>query len=202
MALIKCTECGADISDKASMCPKCGCPIEMLADNKNNRKLNIKKVILVIIGLLMLLIVGCLVYKLLTRPDTSGYYNGVKWGIGYEEALIKLGDNGKANEKKDIILVDIDDYEGRQGVRASILYKFTEGALTSVEILIFNNDTSSYTDVRLIEEYVKQFESLYGEYEKETISYVWNTENSIIKLSNLLKGMVMLTYESIGTLEQ
>lgn len=28
MALIKCKECGHEISDKASMCPNCGCPIE------------------------------------------------------------------------------------------------------------------------------------------------------------------------------
>lgn len=28
MALIKCKECGHDVSDKAEMCPNCGCPIE------------------------------------------------------------------------------------------------------------------------------------------------------------------------------
>lgn len=27
MALIKCTECGHDVSDKAEMCPNCGCPV-------------------------------------------------------------------------------------------------------------------------------------------------------------------------------
>jgi uncharacterized membrane protein YvbJ len=27
MALIKCTECGNDVSDKATSCPKCGNPI-------------------------------------------------------------------------------------------------------------------------------------------------------------------------------
>lgn len=30
MALIKCNECGHEVSDKASMCPNCGCPIESL----------------------------------------------------------------------------------------------------------------------------------------------------------------------------
>ena len=28
MALIKCSECGHEVSDKASVCPNCGCPIE------------------------------------------------------------------------------------------------------------------------------------------------------------------------------
>ena len=27
MALIKCNECGHEVSDKASACPNCGCPI-------------------------------------------------------------------------------------------------------------------------------------------------------------------------------
>ena len=27
MAMIKCPECGNDVSDKALSCPKCGCPI-------------------------------------------------------------------------------------------------------------------------------------------------------------------------------
>ena len=29
MALIKCLECGAEISDRALECPKCGCPIDI-----------------------------------------------------------------------------------------------------------------------------------------------------------------------------
>ena len=28
MALLKCIECGHDVSDKAEMCPNCGCPVE------------------------------------------------------------------------------------------------------------------------------------------------------------------------------
>lgn len=27
MALIKCSECGKEVSDKATSCPNCGCPI-------------------------------------------------------------------------------------------------------------------------------------------------------------------------------
>ena len=42
MGMIKCTECGKEMSDKASVCPNCGCPIEdikakilMLSKEKN-----------------------------------------------------------------------------------------------------------------------------------------------------------------------
>lgn len=38
MALIKCTECGKEFSDKAPACPNCGCPTsEMLADNVDQK---------------------------------------------------------------------------------------------------------------------------------------------------------------------
>lgn len=35
MALIKCTECGKEVSDKASCCPNCGCPIEEILKSTN-----------------------------------------------------------------------------------------------------------------------------------------------------------------------
>ena len=47
MALIKCSECGREISDKASSCPHCGCPVtgteelvEKLAVEKNDSEGN------------------------------------------------------------------------------------------------------------------------------------------------------------------
>lgn len=36
MALIKCNECGKEISDKAATCPNCGCPIQYQPDGRAN----------------------------------------------------------------------------------------------------------------------------------------------------------------------
>lgn len=38
MALIKCSECGKDISDKASACPHCGCPLSNAEQSQKNKK--------------------------------------------------------------------------------------------------------------------------------------------------------------------
>lgn len=38
MALIKCNECGKEISDKASACPNCACPIETKQENIKDYK--------------------------------------------------------------------------------------------------------------------------------------------------------------------
>ncbi len=36
MAMIKCTECGKEISDRATSCPNCGCPVDFGNPNTNN----------------------------------------------------------------------------------------------------------------------------------------------------------------------
>lgn len=33
VAMIRCPECGNDVSDKAQSCPNCGCPVEVLSPN-------------------------------------------------------------------------------------------------------------------------------------------------------------------------
>ena len=43
MALIKCTECGKEISDKATTCPNCGAPIISTADSNREHSYNFEK---------------------------------------------------------------------------------------------------------------------------------------------------------------
>lgn len=58
MALIKCNECGKEISDKALKCPHCGTKNELLedyevsSDNKNTKAKNIVGLIFILIGLI------------------------------------------------------------------------------------------------------------------------------------------------------
>lgn len=37
MALIKCSECGKEISDKANSCPNCGCPVSILLNEEDTK---------------------------------------------------------------------------------------------------------------------------------------------------------------------
>ncbi len=38
MALMKCQECGKEISDKAEACPHCGCPVEKMLRKQKKMK--------------------------------------------------------------------------------------------------------------------------------------------------------------------
>lgn len=59
MALIKCTECGEQVSDQAATCPKCGAPIHKAkkksAWTKNIGCAGVMFVVLILLGLLLLL---------------------------------------------------------------------------------------------------------------------------------------------------
>lgn len=55
MALIKCPECGKEISDKAIRCPSCGYPIERNSDEKHAPLLtSFSVVLLLLFGVSML----------------------------------------------------------------------------------------------------------------------------------------------------
>jgi predicted amidophosphoribosyltransferase len=60
MALIKCTECGRDFSDKASTCPQCAAPLVVEAplvvtelQSKRIKKHKLIAALMMIVGLVM-----------------------------------------------------------------------------------------------------------------------------------------------------
>ena len=113
MALIKCPECGKEISDKASSCPNCGCPIEIqrsevssnISDQpitgQSSKKSN-KKIIPIVIALLVVAILGIVVYNVkVVQPRKLEAQNKAT----YEEAvaLLKRGKYEEANNIFDTI---------------------------------------------------------------------------------------------------
>lgn len=69
MALIKCKECGHEISDKASACPNCGCPMECvykqaISNINTNHKQNKKKGIIgIVLACLLTFTICCFITK-------------------------------------------------------------------------------------------------------------------------------------------
>lgn len=66
MALIVCIECGAEVSDKAKACPKCGFPINSEQENnivtvkekKTIDKDKLKKTILIVAAVIIVILIG------------------------------------------------------------------------------------------------------------------------------------------------
>lgn len=61
MAIIKCHECGNDLSDAAAVCPACGTKTKF-ASRQDEAKAKRKTIIFVVIGLGLALFVGRIVY--------------------------------------------------------------------------------------------------------------------------------------------
>ena len=67
MALIKCVECGKDISDTVKSCPHCGMKVKRVKDNQDSGSKN-KKIIIIVVSVVLVLVIGLLWY----------YFNYVK----------------------------------------------------------------------------------------------------------------------------
>ena len=85
MALIKCPECGKEVSDKALSCPKCGCPINVIVTETEQERINVRrknkgKICLIFGGILFLvsIVFSISVYEttlgLSARKVTRGLY--------------------------------------------------------------------------------------------------------------------------------
>ena len=72
MSLIKCSECQADVSEKASVCPKCGCPInitkQVIQESQRKKKKKIFVLAISILVVFILLVVGIFVVKYYNNP--------------------------------------------------------------------------------------------------------------------------------------
>ena len=66
MSLIKCPECGAEISDEVNSCPNCGYPLATVNDSRNNSKN--KKIWISIISILIIIAIGILYYINFASP--------------------------------------------------------------------------------------------------------------------------------------
>ncbi len=113
MALIKCSECGADVSEKALECPKCGCPLDitkqMMSDAKKRKNKQLYALITVIIAIIIVSVAGVFFVKHDNTPGDmairiikkdfgsnisveSIYYNAEKNGC-----IVKFSANGEDN---------------------------------------------------------------------------------------------------------
>ena len=123
MALIKCPECGKEISDKAKTCPNCGYPIKKITGTENEileqtevgkqqydivvqkpRKKISKKSIIIIGTIVSSIIIGVIVYLIVTA-DSRKYDNAQELYASeeYEDALTEFKELGTYKNSADMV---------------------------------------------------------------------------------------------------
>ena len=121
MALIKCSECGADISEKATVCPKCGCPIDItkkiILDEKKNKIKKLSVIVICSVCVIGLILVGYNIFLYNTTPAKKAE-RIVRKDFGKDIEIENIYYNSEvngciveflSNGKEDVATVHLDD---------------------------------------------------------------------------------------------
>lgn len=197
MALIKCHECGKEISDKAGICPNCGCPVNIKAElsNENNeREVLNRKTLYIGLGIIIVIVMFFIIFKLLNQ-NSKEYCEGLKWGTSI-----------KAVEKKYPDLVYDDESDSYSTLVESLDGFSSDGQMIDMHFYFDNKDQLHKIEVDIVSDeldeailyFVTYFNKIYGEdYEASyDTEYKWlgdDTNVSMTAYSVLLK----ITYEEV-----
>ncbi len=161
MALIQCPECGKEISDKASTCPNCGCPIKVDASNvisstENTNSINNNQIstanpknklpIIVICALIAVALLVVLVIKIIPKKDNV------------EEVVTEATTEDNSQEVYDeaIKLIETGDYEGAKAKFETIKdYKDVSTILDQIPW-----ETRTFTCIEKLKDMLKSPDSL------------------------------------------
>lgn len=107
MAMIKCAECGNEISDKAKTCPICGCPTKT-----EEPKINLPKKVIAIISVVIIVVLVIAVRSIAHQSNTSSNLTE-KEQIEQVEYLVERGRQllGTTSDSDGNVELNDDDYE-------------------------------------------------------------------------------------------
>lgn len=194
MALFTCPECGKQVSDKAEMCPACGCPTEdAIACIKEEKRQKIRKrnqrLGIFGGGIAVVIIIFIIIVYSVSKPDTSGYFNGIKWGTTFETLNRELtGGKVYVDQENMEITQTLENFNGIKGIVGIIDYCFEDDKLDEIVVRLFvDYDETDMTYIELNKLLSENLTELYGESELyggggQPTTQIWKTENSLINM--------------------
>lgn len=217
MALVKCQECGQEISDQATSCPNCGCPMKEnkeaaeiveLIEEKNIKKQRRRNRVLVIGIIVVAILVAVGVTNKISQSAKSdhGLFHYYQWGTPTYELSEKIrketGETPIVDPKGNIYAASTENFNGIEGVEGMPVYITESGYLTEVKVFL-SFDTDQYTNDEVFDKLDKQLTKQYGEgefYQSGNIQFNfkkdWSTENGFVYLLNYKDGVIMIDYAS------
>lgn len=168
MALIKCPECGKEISDKASKCQNCGYPLRKTSKHNKN--------IYMIIGVLGCIILISTYFIFKKSNEELGYYNDIPWGTNFDEVKNIIQEQYSEDEimimnKSESIHITTNKFFDETVEDNRTILECKNGLNKVLISIIANNDI-------FFEKYKQKFSKLFGEY---------TIENGYIYMDNIKK---------------
>lgn len=204
MALLTCPECGRQVSDKSEMCLTCGCPIEDIKSKEQEFKQEMSKkkrkriatIGCAMAGVIIIVFIGS---YLLLKPDTRGYYDGLKWTTTFEDVRKRVGDLSSIDEEDEMITEIVENYNSIEGVTSITSYYFDEEKLYKVSLEFLNDEEKSgMTNIELKQKLEDDLTKLYGDGKKiDSSEKIWITKYSKIDIWSY-RSLLSLTYTDIN----
>lgn len=203
MALLKCPECGAEVSSNAEFCMKCGYPVNEIlkAEKQTKEKARNKKIKCIGIIAIILVAVICVI-AIVTKvtPKENPFYYKIEYGTNYQTAKELLEkEYGKENivvtEEKEQLHAIVNDYLGFKDVEGMICYQFENNSLSEISALLLKGDECNETDEEIMYDLKKKAEELYTGEQPTQTGYMWNADDEEVKLSYVLDGFFSLTFK-------
>lgn len=175
MAIIKCRECGNDVSDRAKSCPKCGCPI---TKSLMKRKFNFPIIRLIVIAVLFFAIAPFCV----NSKDVIGVSkkNTIQTANGSRKIIFPADRTPSAEEKKATLIKCLD-------IKTHRNTDFDTSVLI-LDLSITNNTPFLLKDITITCPVLSSSGTKLNE--KQTTIYRYFYPHQVNKISNLNMGLI------------
>lgn len=216
-----CKNCGAELPENASVCPKCGTGVHSPSESITKESVSApsvpgksasKKKVFLAAAVLIVVLGALAVWKFLPSKD-PGYYQNIPWGTSYEDLVQKHPKTiGRKNADGSAFLFSTENNDVLHGFEDEDLggttllsYQFDENGLYKVSWTALNSATAE----NLIPDIIKKYNKLYGKSTRsddpttnkdfEEYNYIWETKESTIQLL-AIPGMksVMVIQTELG----
>lgn len=204
MALIKCPECGAKISDKAVKCPKCGYEPESVNEQKKENTNQKKKMVIAVIVVAMIAVVVGIFMGIVNNNQMNAPFPDIAWGTDVQSVYKKVQKIYSKSEMIEPFTISkedrqiagiIKDFEGRANVSCNVFFECkVNDALTGMDYVYLIGDKSSYTSSQLESEIKSNMEKRYGQPRFDGYSYNWETPEGKYILITAPDDTVVLSY--------
>jgi len=130
--------------------------------------------------------------------DKEVFYGKTKWGMTIEEVK-KIEDIQPSEDNPNTFLTRMTDFDGIIGADGPVEFKFVNGKLDEVTVIIIMNDMTYEECDEIYYKISKKLTSSYGEYKSELGTFVRYTEKTKITLKKLVFNYFIIRYEDITT---
>lgn len=202
MALIKCPECGKEVSDIAKYCPECGNPVGTGAGHNSSGNLaggyavtikKSKKSLFVAIGVVIIIILIFLFFVVSGMKNKKEYCEGLRWGTSLK-AVEKKYPGLTYLESYDLYFKTASSVEGfkpRDGLLDMNFY-FDEGeALYEIEVNYVNESIDPAISY-FVNHFNEVYDTDYLPYPDTKYEWYGNKTNVFMQASG---PMVIIRYE-------